>query len=132
MYWPHGLELLLSDTDYVKDLFVTYNDCFTKADYTRDLFGGFMKNSILFTKSADPSYKTRRKLIAHAFYASRLRAMTEVIFQVILERLLQWEKFHPTREIDIVEELTEIQGEIVTSFTIGREWIKEELRYKDA
>ena len=131
MFWPHGLELCISDPDYVKDLFVTYNDCFTKSEYTKDMFGGLMANSILLNKTAEPSYKARRKLIAHSFYASRLRAMTETIFEVIHQRLLSWDKFHPTGEIDLVEELTEIQGEIVTSFSIGRNWSKEELAYKN-
>ena len=131
MFWPHGLELLITDADYVKDLFVTYNDCFTKSDYTRNLFGGFLKNSLLFNRTSEPSYKARRKLVAHAFYASRLRAMTEVIFEVIHERLLSWDKWHPTGEIDLVEEFATVQGEIVTSFSIGREWCKEELSYKD-
>jgi hypothetical protein len=112
-------------------LFVTYNDCFTKSDYTRNLLGGLMKNSLLINRSAEPSYKARRKLVAHAFYASRLKAMTETIFEVIHERLLSWEKWHPTGEIDLVEELTEVQGEIVTSFAIGREWGKEKLPYND-
>lgn len=131
MFWPHNLELLINDADYVKDLFVTYNDCFTKSDYTKNLLGGLMRNSIVFSKTSEPSYKARRKLVAHAFYASRLRAMTETIFEVIHQRLLSWDKFHPSGEIDLVEELTEIQGEIVISFTIGRKWAKQKLSYKD-
>ena len=92
MFWPHGLELLITDPDYLQDLFVTYNNCFTKKEYTRDLMGGLMKNSIVFNKSAEPTYKPRRKLIAHSFYASKLRSMSDTIFDVIHERLLTWDK----------------------------------------
>ena len=93
--------------------------------------GGLMKNSIVFNKSEEPTYKPRRKLIAHSFYASKLRSMSDTIFDVIHERLLTWDKQHPSGEIDLVEELVDIQGEIVVSVSIGREWTKERLAFKD-
>ena len=90
-----------------------------------------MKNSIVFSKSEEPSYKPRRKLIAHSFYASKLRSMSDTIFDIIHKRLLTWDKSHPSGEIDLVEELVNIQGEIVVSVSIGREWTKELLDFKD-
>ena len=89
MFWPHNLELLITDPDYLQDLYTTYNNVFTKEDYVRNLFSSeFVWNCLLWQKSADPSYKPRRKLIAHAFYASKLKAMSDTIFEVINTRLL--------------------------------------------
>ena len=88
MFWPHGLELMIQDPDYLQDLFQKYNSVFTKGDYTKNLVGEMMRNALLWEKSASPSYKPRRKAVAHAFYASRLQAMSETIFEVIHERLL--------------------------------------------
>lgn len=102
MYWPHGLTLIITDPDYVQDLFVTYNEVFTKQDHAKRLFSGLFWNSILFAKSAEPSYKPRRKLIAHAFYANKLRAMSDTIFEVIHHRLLEWPKLYPQGELDLV------------------------------
>ena len=83
MYWPHGLMLLIQDPDYLKDLFQTYNEVFTKQDHAKQLFSRLWWNSLIWTQSSDPSYKPRRKMIAHAFYANNLRAMSETIFSVI-------------------------------------------------
>ena len=83
MFWPHGLMLIISDPDYVKDLFTTYNEVFQKQEYTRNLFSDMIWNSLLFAPTAEPSYKPRRKLISHAFVASKLGAMSDTIFEVI-------------------------------------------------
>ena len=83
MFWPHGLMLIISDPDYVKDLFTTYNEAFQKQEYTRNLFSDMIWNSLLFAPTAEPSYKPRRKLISHAFVASKLGAMSDTIFEVI-------------------------------------------------
>ena len=33
MYMPHGLNIMIQDPDYCKDLFQTYNEVFTKQDH---------------------------------------------------------------------------------------------------
>lgn len=83
MHLPHNTMLVISDADYLKDLYSTYDKFFTKEEHTRDLLTSLLHNSILTTPSADPTYKARRKLIAHAFYASKMRAMSDIIFDVI-------------------------------------------------
>ena len=100
----------MTDADYMKDLFTTYDKFFTKQEHARNLLSALLYNSILLTPSADPSYKVRRKLIAHAFYASKMRAMSDVIFDVIHQRLIQWPKLFPDGELDLVKELIHIQG----------------------
>jgi len=110
MYWPHGLELIITDPDYLQDLFVTYNDVLSKQDHAQKLFAGLFYNSIIMSKSAEPSYKPRRKLISHAFYASKLRAMSDTIFEVLHHRLLEWPQVYPKGELDLVQELVQIIG----------------------
>ena len=108
MFWPHGLELMITDPEYVQDLYVTYNEFFTKQDYTRNLFGDITWNSLIWTKSAEPTYKPRRKLIAHAFYASKLRSMSEIIKKTILERVLAWPELFADGELNMVPETSSI------------------------
>ena len=110
MHWPHGVELIISDADYIKDLFNTYDKFFTKQEHAKHLMSSLLPNGIIFAKSADPTYKTRRKLIVHAFYASKLRAMSDGIFDVIHQRLIQWPKLFPKGEFDLVKEMIHIQG----------------------
>lgn len=110
MFWPNGLQLELTDPDYVQDLFQKYNDVFTKGEYTKNLTGEMLKKALIWTKSKDPSYKPRRKVMAHAFYASKLHAMSDAIFEVIHQRLLKWPSLFPNGEIDMVKELVQIQG----------------------
>ena len=83
MFWPHGLQLIITDADYLQDLYQTYNDVFTKHGHAQRRFRPAFWHSILFAKSVEPSYKPRRKLISHAFYASKLRAMGDTIFEGI-------------------------------------------------
>ena len=80
MFWPHGLELVITDHDYLQDLFQTYNEVFTKHEHAKKVFSDLFWNSVLWAKSAEPSYKPRRKIITHAFYASKLKAMSDIIF----------------------------------------------------
>ena len=108
MFWPHGLELMICDPDYVQDLYVTHNGAFTKHEYTKNLFSELTWNSLIWTKSAEPTYKPRRKLIAHAFYASKLRAMNDTMKKTILNRILAWPQLYKNGEVDLVSELANI------------------------
>jgi len=73
MFWPHGMELIFSDPDYIQDLYQTYDKVFTKQEHARHLFSEMLWTSLLLTPTADPLYKPRRKLLSHAFYGSKLR-----------------------------------------------------------
>ena len=106
IFKPTGLQLVFTDPDYLQDLYRTYNDAFTKHQFSRDHFSSFMWNSLIWAKSAEPSYKPRRRLVAHAFYASKLKAMNETIFETIHSRLLKWPQLYPNGKIDLVQELT--------------------------
>lgn len=131
MFWPHNMELIISDPDYLQDLFVTYNDHFDKEGYARKLFSTLFWDSIIWAKSSDPTYKPRRKLISHAFYSNKLRAMSDTIFEVIHKRLLEWPKAFPDGQLDLVEELISIQGQIVLSTSLGPEYVTRQLPFED-
>jgi cytochrome P450 len=105
MFWPHGMMLIIADADYVQDLFQKYNSVFTKGDYTKNLIGDMLNKSLIWTKSEDKTYKPRRKVVSHAFYGSKLQAMSDTIFEVIHERLLKWPTLYSSGEIDLVNEL---------------------------
>jgi len=105
MFWPHGMELIVSDPDYVQDLYQTHDKVFDKQEHAKNLFSDLVWNSLLFKKTAEPSYKPRRKLITHAFYASKLRGMSEIILKAIHQRLLKWNTLYPEGELDLVKEL---------------------------
>jgi hypothetical protein len=81
IYKQSGLQLVITDEDYLQDCYRTYNDAFTKHPFAQTLFSNFMWSSIIWAKSAEPSYKPRRQLVAHAFYASKLKAMNDTIFE---------------------------------------------------
>ena len=110
MYWPHGLVLFVQDPDYLQDLFQTYNSVFTKEDHAKKAFSNLFWNSLIWTKSADPTYKPRRHLISHAFYASKLKAMSDTVFKVIEKRLMEWPTIFNEGKLDMVKELIHIQG----------------------
>lgn len=44
-------------------------------------------------------------MISHALFASKLRAMSDTIYDVIQKRLLAWPKMYPTGEMDLVDDL---------------------------
>lgn len=131
LFWMNSLQLLITDPDYVQDLFTTYNEVFTKQEYAKTLFSDLIWNCLMFQKSAEPSYKPRRKILSHAFYASKLKAMSDTIFSIIHKRLLEWPSLYPGGELDLVGELVQIQGQIVVSVSIGMHYANEELPYKD-
>ena len=108
MFWPHGMMLMINDPDYVQDLFQKYNNVFTKGDYTQKQFGDLIYNALIWTRSEDKSYKPRRKIVAHAFYGSKLQAMSDTIFEVIHERLLKWPTLYPSGQIDLINELASL------------------------
>ena len=95
MFKAQGLQLVITDADYVRDLYRTYNDSFTKHPESQRLFSNFMWNSLIWSKSDEPTYKPRRKLVAHAFYASKLKAMSDTICETIHNRLLKWPELYP-------------------------------------
>ena len=43
MFWPHGMMLIISDADYVQDLFTTYNEVFQKQEYVQNLFSNMIR-----------------------------------------------------------------------------------------
>ena len=130
VFKPNGLQLIFTDADYLQDMYRTYNDCFTKHPFAANLFSNFMWNALIWTKSAEPSYKPRRHLVAHAFYASKLKAMSDTIFATIYNRLLKWPALYPSGELDLVHELIQIQGQIVVSASIGAEYVDQELPFE--
>ena len=85
---PTGLQLIITDADYLQDMYRKYNHLFTKHDYGKRLMSCFGWNSLIWSKSAVPSYKPRRRLISHAFYSSKLNAMSDTIFDAIYSRLI--------------------------------------------
>ena len=42
-----------------------------------------------------------------------------------------WPKVYQNGEVNLVDELTQIQGQIVISVSIGAEYVNHELPYKD-
>lgn len=96
-----------------------------------ELAGPLFGDGILAMNSATPSYKPRRKMISHALFASKLRAMSDTIFEVIHERLLEWPLLYPNGEMDLVNELINMMGEIVISNVIGAEYKNLKLPYYD-
>lgn len=108
MFWPHGLELVITDPDYVQDIFITHNKVSSKGPYIKELAGPLLNDGILVASSSAPSYKPRRKLISHALFASKLRNMSDTIFEVIQKRLLEWPTLYPESEMDLVDELIKI------------------------
>ena len=131
MYWPHNLELIITDPDYVQDIFMTYNQVSTKGPHVGDLFGPILEDGIFTLFSEAPSYKPRRKVVSHALFASKLRAMSDTIFEVLHKRLLEWPTIYPKGEMDLVGELIKVQGQIVISTSIGAEYFTHELPYYD-
>lgn len=71
-------------------------------------------------------------MVAHAFYASKLKAMSDTIFATIYNRLLKWPTLYPSGELDLVRELIQIQGQIVVSVSIGSEYVEQELPFEHA
>ena len=104
---------------------------FTKHEHAKKVFSDLFWNSLLWAKSAEPSYKPRRKIITHAFYASKLKAMSDIIFSVIHHRILEWPTVYSSGELNLVDELCQIQGQIVISVSIGAEYVNHELPFKD-
>lgn len=105
-----GFQIFITDADYLQDMFRTYDKAFTKHRFSQSLFGKFTWHSLIWARSDEPSYKPRRQLISHAFYASKLHAMSDTIFDTIHSRTVQWPQLFPQGQLDLVSELVQIQG----------------------
>ena len=132
MFWPHGLQLIIADPEYLQELFTTHHKVFTKHFYTKTVFSDMIKRCLLFAQNDEPTYKQRRKLVSHAFTEKKVQErMSKTIFEVIEQRLLEWLTVYQDRELDLVSELVKIQGRIVVSCSIGASYADRELPFLD-
>ena len=84
---------------------MTYNELVDKHQHSQEVFADFGWHSLIWAKSAEPSFKPRRKIINHAFYASKLKAMSDIIFKAINNRILEWPTVFSNGVIDLPKEL---------------------------
>ena len=71
-------QLIISDPEIVKDLYVTKNGLTDKDGFTELMFSDLIGNSFIFSHN-DKRWKEKRKACAHAFYKERLNFMIEVL-----------------------------------------------------
>lgn len=77
-------QLIISDPDIVRDLYVTKNNQSDKDGFTELMFADLIGNSFIFSHN-DARWKEKRKACAHAFYKERLVQMIEVLKDKVIE-----------------------------------------------
>lgn len=100
--------VLIADPVYTQELLVTNDKYLEKHDHARFKYTDIYWNGILFAKSGGPTYRPRRKLITHAYFASKMKAMSDMIADVIHECLSEWETRFPTGKLDLISEIATI------------------------
>ena len=57
--------------------------------------------------------------------------MSDTIFEVIYQRIIEWPNAFPEGNLDLVDELISLQGRVVIATSLGAEYVDLELPYEN-
>ena len=95
--------LVIASPKALQQVYVDNNKYHTKPWVERARFGKFAGNSIVFAKTEDQTYKSRRAALSSGFFKSKANYMIQVVKK---NTLTQLNDFKDKNEIDI-EKFTE-------------------------
>ena len=83
------VQIIISDPNIVRDMFLTKNQLIDKTDMLRVMFQNFYGDSFLFSPT-DKAWKEKRKATAHAFYKERTALMLNVLKDKVAALCQKW------------------------------------------
>lgn len=71
--------------------------------------------------TADPQYKTKRKVLAGAFFKNKIRSMMHIVKKTSLSffKKIQEEAKDGKTEVDLIKLTTKLQNHIITNVMLG-------------
>ena len=75
----------------VRDIFLTHNAMLEKDDFAYNMVYDLLGDAFVQAKSNE-TWKLKRKICAHAFYKDKIEGMTEVMRNIVLDKVFQYKK----------------------------------------
>lgn len=112
--------LVLNTPQPFTDLYVQKNRYFEKDPIGRIVFKPFFGESLVFV-DGDESWSHKRKTMSAAFYKEKLIKMTEVVREVVTEKISEIEERYVKtgKPMNVTEEMGELQNRIFLTSVFG-------------
>ena len=112
--------VVINSARMLTDVYVTKNKYFDKDPISRVLFGSIFGESIVLAAS-DELWSKKRKVLSQAFYKDKLIKMTEVIRQVVAEKITEIERDHleTGKPMDVVAEMGDLHMRVIFVSAFG-------------
>ncbi len=117
--------IMLTDTEVIKEYLQRY-ETYHKATEIFGLLGELGAGSIIFAEGS--AWKKRRKIISSAFHFEFLQHILPIIVEATQEKFQDWEKSEKLTDVNLVEALGTITGEITGRFFFGKKFASQKLR----
>lgn len=119
MCLPSRVFVHINSVEFLDDVFVNYNAYNTKLSDDARMFAIMGEQNVVFMDTFHKDYNQTRKVLSGAFFKNKLKSLTRVIKQEIIDYIAEIQSSGVT-QVDIAEFWRQIQGRIFTSVAIGR------------
>lgn len=116
---PSRVFVHINSVDFLDDIFVKYNAYNTKLSDDARMFAIMGEQNVVFMDTFHKDYNQTRKVLSGAFFKNKLKSLTRVIKQEIVDYIAEIQS-SGVAEVDIAEFWRQIQGRIFTSVAVGR------------
>ena len=120
-----GEQLILLDPNMIKEYLKRYETYHKPLD-DFGLFAQLVAGSVIFAE--DQAWKKRRRMVTSAFNFDFLKHVVPVIINATQESFNSWIAKDELRDINIIEKLGNITGEITGRFVFGKNFQGKKLR----
>jgi len=117
--------ITLTDPEVIKEYLKRY-ETYPKATEIFGLLNELAAGSIVFAEGN--AWKKRRKIVSTAFNFEFLKHVVPVIVEATQEKFKEWEEAGKLTNMNLVEELATITGEVTGRFFFGKRFAKQKLR----
>ena len=83
------------------------------------MFGPMMKNPIVFLRTEDPTYKTKRKVLSSAFMKKKQEAIKMDVKISTLRTFAELQAQGDVNEVDLGTFTSKVQANVIISILVG-------------
>ncbi len=84
--------MVINSVDFLDDIFVNYNAYNTKLTTDARIFSIMGEKNVVFMDTFHKDYNSTRKVLSAAFFKNKLRTLTRVIKQEVVEYIAEIQK----------------------------------------
>lgn len=116
---PGKCAVMINSVDYLDDIYVKQNQYNTKQGFESMMFSLLAGNNVVFMDTFHKDYSATRKELSAAFFSAKLKKITTIIKEEVVDLIAQTQAKGVT-ECDCIEFWRVMQGRIFTSIAVGR------------